>query len=98
MIFQNNKSFSDPFPWNNLCSSTLCDFFLKVPRYIQVKIKYFFIRLSLLYVEFDHRLMIYFSCFLLFNRYRLIYLLGMLETRKTGTISLSHVTSFYGYL
>eukprot|EP00596_Hydrurales_sp_CCMP1899_P000116 CAMPEP_0119036968 /NCGR_PEP_ID=MMETSP1177-20130426/5024_1 /TAXON_ID=2985 /ORGANISM="Ochromonas sp, Strain CCMP1899" /LENGTH=774 /DNA_ID=CAMNT_0006997563 /DNA_START=278 /DNA_END=2599 /DNA_ORIENTATION=- len=38
MIFQNNKSFSDSFPWHTLCSSTLCDFFRKVPRYIQVDI------------------------------------------------------------
>lgn len=36
MIFQNNKSFSDPFPWQMMCAPAVCDFFLRHPRYIQV--------------------------------------------------------------
>ena len=36
MIFQSNKSFSDPFPWGLLSTSAKKDFFLSAPRYIQV--------------------------------------------------------------
>ena len=36
MIFQSNKSFSDPFPWDLLSTSAKTDFFLSAPRYIQV--------------------------------------------------------------
>lgn len=37
MIFQSNKSFSDPFPWDALTASAVRDFFLSAPRYIQVR-------------------------------------------------------------
>lgn len=37
MIFQNNKSFSGPFPWDALSASGVGDFFSCSPRYIQVR-------------------------------------------------------------
>ena len=39
MIFQNNKSFSDSFPWDILSNSGVNNFFSCAPRYIQVRWK-----------------------------------------------------------
>ena len=37
MIFQNNKSHSDPFPWDLLSTCGVRDFFSCAPRYIKVR-------------------------------------------------------------
>ena len=44
MIFQNNKSHSDPFPWDLLSACGVRDFFSCAPRYIKVRtyVPYFF--------------------------------------------------------